>query len=312
MTGPLSTQRTSPKEPIPSGPWSERIPRTSPSYDPNAPKVVVDPDLQSAYDALVSMLRDYGLESLAATVLDFLQDGYTQDQVSVLLQDTEPYKKRFAGNEQRRAAGLAVLSPAEYLAVEASYRQVMSSAGLPVGFYDQPSDFADWIGKDVSASEVSGRVGFALDAANRLDSQTIQTFSDWYGIGPNDLAAFFLDQDRAMPLIRKIATGVRIKDQAMSAGLALDKAEAERLGGLVGDRDVDSLASQYVEAAKLGEILSDRFGGDDYRQGDAAAEVFEDDAEARKRRKGLADKEESTFSGTSGIGRSTLAKPKNY
>ncbi len=261
---------------------------------------------------MLAMLTDYGLDSLTSTVMGFLQDGYTQDQVSVLIQDTPEYKQRFNGNELRKAKGLAVLSPREYLSVEASYRQIMSSAGLPIGFYDSPSDFAEWIGMDVSPSEVGTRVGYALEAADRLDPGMVQQFQEWYGVGPNDLAAFFLDQERALPHITKIAKGMRIKDQLLTSGLDLDRNEAERLGGLVGERNVDQLSAAYAEAAKLGEALSDRYGGDDYRQADAAAEVFENNEAARKRRVALAQMEEASFAGTSGVGKTTLTKARNY
>src|SRR5581483_2048777 len=111
------------------------------------------------------MLRQWGLQELAPDVLRLLQDGHSQDQVSVLIQDTDAYRKRFSGNDLRRKAGLAALSPAEYLATEASYRRIMESAGLPVGFYDQPSDFTTWIGADVSPNEIQSRVNLAVDAA---------------------------------------------------------------------------------------------------------------------------------------------------
>lgn len=299
-----------PRSPGPRRPEEDRSPGPRKPEDYREAKSPAEFD--SAYEALLAMLRDYGLESLASAVMGFLQDGYTEEQIGFLLQDTPEYKERFQGNELRRQAGLAVLSPREYLSVEASYRQIMSSAGLPVGFYDQPSDFAEWIGRDVSPNEVNTRVGFALEAANRLDSNTLQAFQEWYGVGPTDLAAFFLDQDRALPHITKIAKGIRIKDQATDSGLNLSQSEAERLGGLVGDRDVDTLAAQYAEAARLGEALSNRYGGVDYRQADAAAEVFEKSDEARRRRKSLADKEEAAFAGSSGVGRTTLAKPKTY
>jgi hypothetical protein len=138
----------------------------------------LDPGEQSAYDVMVALLRQWGLESLAPAVRQYLVDGYSQDQISILIQDTEPYKKRFAGNEARRKAGLPALSAAEYLSVESSYRQIMSSAGLPPSFYDSPDDFAAWIGKDVAPTEIKTRVDAATDAANRLDDATKQTFKD--------------------------------------------------------------------------------------------------------------------------------------
>src|SRR5674476_661886 len=96
-------------------------------------------DNRDAYLAVTNLLKQYGLEALAPTVLGFVQQVYSQDTVTVLLQDTPAYKTRFAGNAARIKADLPALSPAEYLSVESQYRSVISAAGLPKSFYDQPS-----------------------------------------------------------------------------------------------------------------------------------------------------------------------------
>lgn len=268
-------------------------------------------DIDSAYDAMLELLRLYGLESLGPAVMNLLQDGYTQDQVSFMIQDTPEYKARFAGNEKRRAAGIAVLSPRDYLAVESAYRQILSSNGMPVGFYDQPSDFADWIGKDVAPTEIANRVSLAVDAADRLDANTKFAFQNWYGVGPNDLAAFFLDQDRALPHIQKLAKAVNIGGDARREGLAIDKARAEQLAGYAGDRNEDTLMSQVAAIAKRGSELENIYNTG-YSQTNAEDEVFQGSEADRRKRRALAGREEAAFSGHSGVGQSTLSKVKNY
>lgn len=290
------------------GPYPRRFPRDYTPPGTPAPSDPLDTEQQNAYDLLVSMLRDWGLESLASAVLKFLQDGYSQEQISFLIQDTPEYKLRFAGNEKRRAAGIAVLSPREYLSVEAAYRQILSSKGFPVGFYDSPADFADWIGKDVSAQEVLTRANEAVDAAERLDAGTLKAFRDWFNIGPNDLAAFFLDQSRAEPHIQRIAKAVKIAGAGYREGLAYGQERAEQLGVLAGGRDVDQLISDVAAATRSGDRLSAIYGGDDYGQADAEAEVFQSSEAATRKRKGLEDMERAAFSGSSGVGRSTLAR----
>lgn len=293
------------------------LPQKSP-YPGPYPKVPrpgqgpLDPEQQNAYELLVSMLEDWGLGSLATAVLKFLQDGYSQDQISFLIQDTNEYKTRFRGNELRRAAGLAVLSPREYLAVEASYRQIMASNGMPVGFYDQHSDWDEWIGKDVSPQEISGRVEMAVDAANRLDQGTLGSFRDWYNVGAADLAAFFLDQDRAMPHIQKIAKAVRIGGAAYREGLAYGRERAEELGVLAGGRDIDALIGDVAAATRSGNRLSNIYGGEDYGQAEAEEEVFQTSEAARKKRETLEGMERANFGGSSGVGRTTLSRSKNY
>src|SRR5690349_18371644 len=113
---------------------------------------------RDAFAAVNALFKNYGLESLASKIYDFVKNGYSADTISILLQDTKEYKERFAGNELRIKQGLPVLSAGEYLATEASYRQIMSQAGLPSGFYDSPSDFTGWIAGNVSPSEIQQRV----------------------------------------------------------------------------------------------------------------------------------------------------------
>lgn len=262
---------------------------------------------------MVAMLRGWGLDALAPDVLKFLQQGYTQDQVSVLLQDTQAYKQRFAGNEIRKQKGLPVLSPVDYLNTEAAYRQILASNGMPIGFYDQPSDFASWIGTDVSPSEISNRVSLAVDAANKLDDGTKKAFQDFYGIGKNDLAAFFLDQQRALPALQKIASGARIAGLYNDAGLSLSKDRAEQLGGMAQGQNVDQLTNAAIDAAFSGQRLTNIYSGvPGYTQADAEAEIFGNNPAARKKRMDLAGLEAANFAGASGVGNATLAKSTNY
>lgn len=269
-------------------------------------------DPSSAYDLLVRMLTEWGLESLAPDVLKLLQDGNTQDQVSLLIQDTDAYKKRFAGNDARRKEGLAALSPAEYLSTEASYRRIMESAGLPSGFYDHPDDFSAWIGADVAPTEIQTRVSLATDAASSMDDASKKAFWDYYRIGQGDLAAYFLDRDRAMPAIQKQARAAQIGAAANRDQLGVNRTLAERLAGS-GVSDAD-LAGTVAGAARLtqdvGRIAS--FYGDNYNVEDASNELFFQDTQAQRKRERLVDRERATFGGTGGIGQGSLSQQPNY
>lgn len=270
----------------------------------------LDEEDTNAYNVLAQMLRGWGLETLAPEVLRLLQEGYAQEQVSVLLQDTEPYKKRFAGNEMRRQKGLAVLSPAEYLAVEASYRQVMATAGLPSGYYDQTEDFASWIGNDVSPVEVNGRVQAAADTVYRMDDGTKQTLSQWYGIQPQDLVGYLLDPDRGFAQVQAAYRGSRIGGAAAGAGLNISKTRGEQLGAMAAGTNLDelgNLTASYVERATEGASLGAIYGVD-YTEEDAGAETFGTDVSATNKRKQLANREKSEFSGSGGVTSGSLSK----
>lgn len=264
----------------------------------------------NAYDALVAMLDSWDLGSLAGDVLNFLQQGYSQDQVSFLLQDTDAYKQRFAGNEMRRKAGLPVLSPQDYLNTEASYRQILASAGFPSGFYDQPSDFADWIGSDVSPTEVQNRVNVGLEIANKMDAGLKQSLSDWYGLGPNDVAAYVLDQQRALPALQNIARAAEIGGVSNSQGGTITQQRAEDLArqSNLTNSQLTTAESQAIQAGKTGSFLG-QISGLNYDQSVAEDELFLGSDAAAQRRKQLAALEQGRFNGGQVQSGSQLAQP---
>ena len=99
--------------------------------------------------AVTSLFDSYGIGSLAGKIVQYAQQGMSADTMAIELQNTPEYKQRFAANDIRIKNGMAVLSPAEYIATERAYRQVMSQAGLPTGFYDSQSDFTNFIANDM-------------------------------------------------------------------------------------------------------------------------------------------------------------------
>lgn len=269
-------------------------------------------DTDNAYQLLQQMLQQWGLQELAPDVLRLLQDGHSQDQVSLLIQDTDAYKRRFSGNDARRKAGLAALSPAEYLSTEASYRRIMESAGLPSGFYDHPDDFSSWIGADVSPNEIQSRVNLATDAAQRLDDNSKKAFWDYYKIGPSDLSAYFLDRERALPQIQKQARAAQIGAAANRDQLGVNKSLAEQLAASsVSDADLAGTVAASARMTEQAGHIADIYG-DSYDVADATSELFFADAEAQRKRERLTDKERATFGGSGGIGKSTLGQSQNY
>lgn len=252
---------------------------------------------RDAYVALTAMLRQYGLESLASTVLKYIQEGYSQDTITMLLEQTSAYKKRFAGNEARKKAGLPVLSPAEYLATETAYRQIMSAAGLPRGFYDEPSDFTKWISADVSPSEIQDRVTTASRMVSSLDEQTRKQFEKWYTRG--DMIAYALDRKRSVEVLDRQWRAAEAGSAATDRGLALNRSLAEQVGelGLGSDQVEAGMASAAVNA-KATQKLAGIYGGQ-YTDADAVEETFLSDLGAQQTRKRLASQERGQFGGSS-------------
>jgi hypothetical protein len=259
--------------------------------------------------ALTALFKQYGLESLAPRIIDFIKQGYSSDTITVMLAETPEYKKRFAANDARIKAGLPALSPAEYLSVESAYRQVMSAAGVPKGFYDQPSDFEKWIADDVSPTEIKGRVDAATEFINSADAGALAQMRKFYSKG--DLIAYALDRKRAQGLVGKQFEAAKIAGAAADQGIGVDRALSERLAGNGVSQDqarqgFGLIANEQGNANKLAAIS----GSEGFTVADLANEVFLSDANIAERRTKLASQERARFGSSSGIGTGTLATSK--
>lgn len=254
-------------------------------------------DDRDAYVALTSLLKQYGLESLAPTVLKFIREGYTATTINTLLQDTPAYKQRFAANDTRRKAGLPVLSPADYLATESAYRQVMSSAGLPRGFYDQPSDFTKWLEDDVAPQEVQQRVSAARELTTAVDPAVRAEFRKFYSDG--EILAYALDRTRAADVLAKQVAAAQIGAAGSNQGVGVDRYTAERLA----DQGITGAQAQsgFGTVARLGQSTGRlaALEGESYGTDDALDEVFFDDSAAATQRRNLASAERGKFGGSS-------------
>lgn len=262
-------------------------------------------DDRDAAMALTELFKQYGLETLAPQIIKMIQDGFSSDTIAIQLQQTKEYKQRFAANERRVKAGLPALAPNEYLATERSYRQVMSAAGLPIGFYDQNSDFENFLTMDVSPTEVKARVDTVTDAINKAPAATKDYFKQWYGEG--DMIAFALDPKRAQPLIDQRIKAAEAAAIAKNQGGYIDQSNAELIGASgasFGDLStgVGFIASEQKTTDKLSSI----YGGENVTTNDLVQEVFQGGNGAK--RKKLASQERATFSGGSGQTKSSLSK----
>lgn len=297
ITGTLpATQRTVPPK-IPTGNLSD------PGYsqDPIAKMMAaLSGGQRDAFVALNSLFSSYGLSSLAPKIFSYIQNGYSADTISLLLQETPEYKMRFVGNELRRKAGLAVLSPADYLATEASYRQIMASAGLPASFYDSPSDYANWIGGDVSPTEIKSRVDLAVAATTQADPLVKAQLAAFYGVDDSHLNAYFLDQSKALPLLQKQEAAAAFGAEAARRGLLTDR---QRMEDYVTQGFSQSQASQGFQqvADELPNLqaLAARFGTT-FGQAEEESTVFGTSADSLNKKRGLASQERALFGGASG------------
>lgn len=213
----------------------------------------------SASDLLKQTLQDWGLTTLLPYVQDYLTKGYDSTTINLYLQNTPEWKQRFAGNEIRKQKGLSVLSPAQYIATEEQYRNVMQSYGLPKGFYDQHSDFADFIGNDVSPAEISQRAKVAYDQYLNVPSDHRDLWNQYFG--PGDAIAGILDPEKATQIIMDRGTQVGIGGAALDQGINVSGQRAAYLQQH--QVTIDQARQAYAQIAQFGQAdraIGNRFG----------------------------------------------------
>jgi hypothetical protein len=261
---------------------------------------------RDANAAVLALFTSYGLASLAPVIMSYIKNGYSADTASIMLQDTTQYKTRFAGNAARIKAGLSVLSPAEYLATEKSYGQIMSKYGLPAGFHDSTSDYQKFIEADVSPVELDQRAQSASDFVNRNDAQSLAYFKQYYSTG--DMIAYALDPKRAAPLVGKAYEASLIGGAAATQGLGVSKLVSEDLAGRGITADQASQGFGIVSAdQKAANELSNIYGGGPLTQQDLIDSTFKNDAVATQRKNKLASQERANFGGSGGAGSTALS-----
>lgn len=192
--------------------------------------------------------------------------------------------------------------------LESAYRQVLSSAGMPSGFYDQLSDFTKWIQDDVDPTEIQQRVNYAKKYVESQDAGTRQALRDFYGVGDNDLAAYFLDRTRGTALLEKQAQAIDIGAAAFDQGLSISRSRAEHFADLGAGANARQAFATVAEALPEAQRLSAIYGGENVTQTDLEDEALGGLASASRKRKTLVEKETSSFSGNGGASRGSFGR----
>jgi hypothetical protein len=264
-------------------------------------------------EQMTQTFNNYGLGSLAPKITEYIQTGYTPDTVSLKLQESPEYLQRFSGNETRKKMGLPVLTPAEYLSAESSYKQIMRANGLPQGFYDSQESLAKFISNDVSPSEFQSRVNAAGLSLNNADPFYTQSLQEMYGLTQGEMLAHVLDPQQALPFINKQVQAAQFGAEARRQGLSLGAPVAEQYANMgVTQKEAQQGFQQIAQLMPTAETLSGIYKNQagPYGQEQAIAEAFggEGAAEASLRRKKLSALETANFSGSSGTGKSSFAQ----
>jgi hypothetical protein len=274
---------------------------------------------QSAYDILLAEFSKYGLQTLVEPLKGLITSGASSAEFSLALQQTDAYKKRFAANQERINKGLAALSPAEYVALEDQYQNVMRNYGLPASYYTKDAmgtqqGFEKFLGADVSASELEDRIMTAQNRVINANPEVSRALKQFYpDITNGDILAYTLDPQQGLSNIKRKVTAAEIGGAALAQGLQTSAISAEALAGYGVTKDQAIQGYQTVAGiAPRGGQLASIYGESPYTQATAEAEVFNTAgaAEAAAQRKKLTKLEQAQFAGSAGMTGGALSRDR--
>jgi len=280
----------------------------------------------SAYNILRMEFEQYGLGSLVTDIRDLLVNDTPTSEFGLRLRGTDAYKTRFKANEARIAAGLSALSPAEYVALEDQYQNVMRNYGLPATYYTKDSTgkqvgFEKFIAGDVSATELEDRISTAQKRVINANPEVSSALKAFYpDIQNGDILAYVLDPSQGLENIKRKVTAAEIGGAAMTpknaAGqqiLTTSEARAMQLAGYGVDKAQATQGYSAIGSGlQRGSELAAIYGQGPYTQTTAEEEVFKlsGQTEAEKQRKKITGLEKAAFGGQTGLTSGALARDR--
>lgn len=283
------------------------------------------------YNAIVTGLKSYGIEGLAATLEAIRTDnpGISGDGMLTLLRNDPKYNtnylKRFSGNAALSQAGKPMLDEKTYLANEAAYAKTFTAYELPQ--FANQTQYATLIANSVSPDEAASRVSLAYDRILKSEPEKLAAFKKFYpSLSTADLVATMLDPTQQLPALERKVVSAEIGGAAIQQGLQADLAASYTKSKLYSNLNVDTIGAEAIQqagvsgtAAKTGyetiaaelptmEKLSSIYAStlDNYTQSAAEQEQFQGLASAKRKKQALLAAEAAQFSGVSGLTKSSL------
>lgn len=290
-----------------------------------------------AYATISKILESYGISGLAS-VIEEIRKEYPEagsDDIITLLQFDDRYNakfnQRFSANLTRQKAGMSVLSPADYLALEQGYKKIFNAYNLPT--FNTQTYYDKFIAADLKTTDIADRVSLAFDRVLN-DQYVSSTFKKFYpSLTTTDIVTGMLDPENQFPVLERKVRAAEIGGAAFRQGLTATEAEsmltAEKLPytnvtrGTLG-ADVLGQAGVTKEQAEKGyqtiagmlpdiEKLSSIYGKTEAQYGrkEAEQEIFQGLASAARKRERIKGLEEAQYLKRSGLGKGALGSQTN-
>ena len=178
-------------------------------------------------ETLRGIMTQFGLSGLMDEITRMVQEGLDGDAVMARVRETEAYNQRFPAMRALRSKG-RVIDESAYIEFERDAARLERSYGLPAGILGKDA-VTRLLENDVSARELEERVSLAAVNSFQTPQEIKNQFQQYYGIGPGGLTAYFLDPDKALPLLNKQYASATIGAEGGMQGIGVGREMAEQL-----------------------------------------------------------------------------------
>ena len=260
-----------------------------------------------ASDKLIALFKAQGIDDVgfAKFINDSIMNDVSEAQTLIELYDQPVYKLRFPGMDALRKKNRTI-TESQYIGLENQMVETLRFYDLPVGFYDDRATLGSMIANEVSPKEVQDRAQMAQDLARSADPNVRNALMNFYKVGEGAITAYFLNSDKALPLLEKSAKSAQIAGIGKTYGFDdFGKSEAEQLGindnyAKLNESDLTRAFGQASTLAQTQERLA-TIEQSSYSDREALAATIEGDQQSILASTKRAQREQARFSGSGGL-----------
>lgn len=255
--------------------------------------------MATAVEDTIASLDEWGLGALGQKVWQWHTEGLPLGEITRRIRESPEHAARYPGFAELQKKGRGI-SEGQWVEMERAYVQVARKYGIPPGFYDSPDDFGKMIVGEQSPAEFDRKLA-AYEDVYRSSIETNSEFARMYGIGKGGMLAYFIDPDRAEPVLLQQGRAAAISGTALRTGFgALNIEQAERL------ESVGLNAAQAEQAfgslAAASELFNPLDAGEDAISRDEQIGAVAGSTAAQQRIEKRRAKRKAVFDGAAGYG----------
>lgn len=248
---------------------------------------------QDGWAYLDAYLKNYNLGALSPWAKEQIIAGNSPAMVQQLLWERPEFQQRFQVIFDRQKAGLPPMSVDEVLSFEKNATALFAKYDLPTGFYDSFEDFVSYQVNDISLQEMDERLQLRQQAVFQSPPEVRAALKALYGVNAGDLTAYWIDPNRAIPILRNQMQSASLSAAGARTGYgALTRDESERLTalGVSVDQAVSGLGKLVTAKELFTALPGEQMGQNITRaeqlraglEGDMAAQLMIEDQGRRR------------------------------